>query len=45
MQSVGPGLKSPPCYSLYLFLVALTLNPLAMLTLEIALSLIIIFCS
>ena len=45
MQSVGAGLKSPPCYSQDLFLVALSLNPLAMLTLEIALSLIIIFCS
>ena len=45
MQSVGPGLKSPPCYSLDLFLVALSLNFLATLTLEIALSLIIIFWS
>lgn len=45
MQSVGPGSKSPTCYSLDLFLVVLSLNSLATLTLEIALSLIIIFCS
>lgn len=42
MQSVGPGSKSLPCYSLDLFLVALSLIYLATLTLEIALSLIIL---
>ena len=45
MQFVGPGSKSLPCYSLDLFFVALSLNFLATLTLEIALSLIIIFWS